>query len=199
MVFLAFSTPAANTCHQYAGCSLVSYCIHTDRLDLIAGTIRHLDAELASASALAELLGVAIPAGWPPGEYDRPAIEFFRSRVAGDNDAFGWYVWYAVLRSNNDEPSTLVGGGGYHGPPDPAGIVEIGYSILPQFEGRGFASELVRGLVAHAFSAPDVRRMIAHTTSANIGSVKVLERNGFQRVGPAAEAGLDEWARERDR
>jgi ribosomal-protein-alanine N-acetyltransferase len=163
--------------------------IRTDRLDLVAATLDHLEAELRSPPELARLLGASVPAGWPPGEYDRQAIEFFRSRLAEDRGSAGWYGWYAILRSSECHGGTVVGAGGYFGPPAADGTVEIGYSIVPEFQCRGFATELVRALVRRVISTPGVTRVIAHTSPDNIGSVKVLERCGFSVAGPGRESG----------
>lgn len=148
-----------------------------------------VDADLSSPEALARALGVSVPAGWPPGEYDRAAMEFFRARLSESPEAAGWYGWYAVLRPDGPPAAVLVGSGGYFGPPGGDGVVEIGYSVVPEYQAQGLATELVRGLLERAFSAPAVSRVIAHTTPANLGSVKVLERCGFEPAGPGAEAG----------
>ena len=159
--------------------------IRTERLDLIPTTLAHLDAELESPAALSLLLGARLPASWPPGEYDRPAMEFFRSRLAEDPAAAGWYGWYAVHRAH----SIVVGAAGYHGPPGSDGTVEVGYSIAPEFRAQAYATEMVRALVEHAWSVPRVGRVIAHIQPGNLGSVKVLERAGFSRAG--RDSGLE--------
>lgn len=43
------------------------------RLDLVATTLDHLDAELTDPERLAGLLGVEVPPGWSPGLYDEGA------------------------------------------------------------------------------------------------------------------------------
>ena len=168
--------------------------ITTPRLDLVPATVELLDAELEAASSLASFLDAWVPDGWPPGEYDRRAIEFFRARLAEDPEAVGWYGWYALLRAGHGHPRTLVGNGGFCGPPSPNGLLEIGYSVVPAFEGRGFATELVRALVSHAFKTPGVSRVIAHTHPENIGSIKVLERSDFLFAGPGGEPGTVQFA-----
>ena len=161
--------------------------IQTERLELVAATLAHVEAELESPGRLGELLGADVPASWPPGEYDRSAMEFFRARLSENPSAAGWYGWYAVLRPGENERAAVIGAGGYLGPPDSDGVVEIGYSIAPEFQARAFATELVEALVARAFSAAEVVRVIAHTGAANGASIKVLERTGFVLVGPGAE------------
>jgi [ribosomal protein S5]-alanine N-acetyltransferase len=169
--------------------------IVTSRLDLVASTLLLLEAELESNHELASMLGARVPDGWPPGEYDQSAMKFFRDRIIENPDAMGWLNWYALWRLEDSKASVLVGGGGFMGPPDTNGIVEIGYSVVPAYEGRGFATEIVRALVEFASSDPRVTRIIAHTSPQNIGSTKVLERIGFSPIGPGAEDGMVRFER----
>jgi RimJ/RimL family protein N-acetyltransferase len=168
--------------------------IRTNRLDLVPATLTLVEADIESPEALARRLGATVPASWPPGEYDRSAMEFFRDRLSEDPEAVGWYGWYAVHRPVEPHGAVLVGTGGYLGPPNADGVAEIGYSIVPESRGLGFATELVHALVSRAFSKPQVVRVIAATTSTNLGSVRVLERCGFSLVGPGSEPGTVQYA-----
>ncbi len=163
--------------------------VRTDRIDLIATTLDHLEAELVSTKALGVLLEATVPESWPPGEYDRSAIEFFHARLTENPGAAGWYGWYALLRPARGEIASLIGGAGFLGPPGPDGIVEIGYSIAPEFQVRAFATEIVQALTAHALEIAGVLRVIAHTSSTNAASIRVLERCGFERAGQGGEPG----------
>ncbi len=60
-------------------------------------------------------------------------------------------------------------------------IMEIGYSILPQYCGRGYASEAAKKCRDYAFTQGfnDKLHSIIHTE--NYGSMKVAEHNGMQR------------------
>ncbi len=170
------------------------HAIPTRRLDLVPATLALVEADLRAPGALARLLGAEVPAGWPPGEYDRSAMEFFRDRLSENPEAVGWYGWYAVLRPVEPRGSVLVGSGGYLGPPDAGGVVEIGFSIVPEYRALGFASEIVQALVARAFSKPEVERVVAHTTPANLGSIGVLRRCGFGLVGQGRDHGTVRYA-----
>jgi|WetSurMetagenome_2_1015567.scaffolds.fasta_scaffold332354_2 [ribosomal protein S5]-alanine N-acetyltransferase len=163
--------------------------LRTARLDLVAASLAHLDAELESPGRLAALLGAQVPEDWPPGEYDRPAIELFRATMAERPEVFGWLGWYAILRAGAGRPAIVVAAAGYLGPPDAEGAVEVGYSVAAAHRSRGYASEVVGALVARAFSRPDVARVIAHTSADNLASSRVLERCGFSPDGPGAEPG----------
>lgn len=168
--------------------------ITSARLDLVPATIAHLEAELNSPEELGRFLGAVVPSSWPPGEYDRAAMEFFRDRLSGNPALVGWYGWYAIHRAESDGP-TVIGAAGYLGPPGSDGTVEVGYSIAQEFRGRGYATEIVEALVRQAFSFPEVTRVIAHTQTSNSGSVKVLRRCGFTLVGLDDESGAFEYER----
>jgi len=160
--------------------------ILTARLKLTAATQESLRLELDDASAFAALLDASLPEDWPPGEYDCDAIQFFLEKtIEGGKGAVGWYGWYAVLQGC--EPAALVGCGGYLGPPDEDGCVEIGYSISEQWRGRGLAKELVQALVNRAWTL-GAMKIVAHTTEANPASIAVLRSCDFQQaVGSEAE------------
>ncbi|MEH1014193.1 GNAT family N-acetyltransferase [Micromonospora sp. CPCC 206060] len=59
----------------------------------------------------------------------------------------------------------------------------VGYSLLPDWRGRGFASRAVRLLANWAFSSAGIARLSAGTSGENIASQRVLERVGFRREG----------------
>jgi RimJ/RimL family protein N-acetyltransferase len=162
----------------------------TERLLLVAATPDHLRAELESPSKLGGLLNAEVPGDWPPGEYDRNAQEFFHDRMEhAESSAAGWYVWYAVLRPADGGRATLIGTGGFLGPPSDAGEVEIGYSLSEAWRGKGFAKEMVSGLVSQALSDPRVTRLVAHTKEQNAPSRSVLEGTGFHAAGAGSEPG----------
>jgi [ribosomal protein S5]-alanine N-acetyltransferase len=164
--------------------------LHTEHLTLVPASARHVAAELEGPSSLAALLGADVPASWPPGEYDEDAQQYFLECLTAAGAAgVGWYSWYAVRPAELETPRTLVGGGGYFGPPTDEGLVEIGYSVCPEWRGLGFATQLASALAAHAARQPGVTRIVAHTTETNPASIQVLERSGFLAAGAGEEPG----------
>lgn len=159
-------------------------------LSLVAATLLHILTELETPDQLSVLLNATVSSAWPTGEYDRDAMEFFRTCFEQGGDAvIGWYGWYAIRDADGESPRTLIGAGGYFGPPDADGTVEIGYSILPEWQRRGYASAMVDALVEHARALHNVARAIAHTTPENAASVAVLRRCGFLAAGAGRESG----------
>jgi ribosomal-protein-alanine N-acetyltransferase len=168
--------------------------LRSKRLTLVASTLAHVRTELESPDQFATVLGAAVSADWPSGEYDREAMVFFRARLEeGGEEVEGWYGWYAVREADVEGPRALVGAAGYFGPPDEEGTVEVGYSVLPEWQRRGYATEMVDALVKHAFKSAGVVRVIAHTTEANPASIAVLLRCGFHAAGAGREVGTQRF------
>lgn len=79
--------------------------------------------------------------------------------------------------------SRTVGRCGFKGPPGTDGVVEIAYSIAPEHQGEGYATEAAAALTNYAFSQPQVRVVRAHTLPETNASTRVLTKCGFRRVG----------------
>tara|TARA_R110002126_G_scaffold39767_1_gene117585 strand:+ start:50156 stop:50677 length:522 start_codon:yes stop_codon:yes gene_type:complete len=60
---------------------------------------------------------------------------------------------------------------------------EIGYWIGEPFWGKGVVTEAVNLILKYAFSELNLERIYGGIFSTNIGSMKVLEKNGFIKEG----------------
>jgi len=135
-----------------------------------------LDAAVGGDAALARAMDCAVAEGWAVFP---AAMQRSRDAVAADPGAAEWGPRLFVV----DEPRTLVGWGGFKGPPDAECAVEIGYAIAPGWEGRGVATAAVGELLHEAWAQPGVRRVRAHTLPGPNGSIRVLQKSGFHRHG----------------
>ena len=158
--------------------------LFTGRLELIAATPALAQAAAESPAALGAMLEAEIPRGWPPALMADHQEDWART-LARDPALTGWLQWYVVQVS----PPVLVGSIGFAGRPDAEGTVECGYSMVPSFERRGYASEALGGLIDWAFSNPEVRRIRAHTYPHLTGSIRVLTNNGLSPAGAGDEPG----------
>ncbi len=163
--------------------------IATDRLELVAGTVDTARAEIDDPAAVFRLLGAERPADWPPPLNDAESMTFFLSGLEKGPELVGWLTWYVALGQRRRGRRVIIGNIGFKGRPDPDGTVEIGYAMRPTFQGRGYATEAVHGLVTWAFSQPGVRRVAAETFPDLTPSIRVLEKNGFHPAGPGSEPG----------
>ncbi len=166
--------------------------IHTARLDLVPATTGILRAALESDAELSKALGATLPASWPPEFYDNDALRFSLDRAEAATEA-GWGSYVFVRRADR----VLVGFGGYYGPPGGDGTVGLGYSIVEVEQGKGYATEAAGGLVARAFADARVQRVTGDTLPDRGPSIRVLEKLGFERSGPADASGVLHYVRRR--
>jgi RimJ/RimL family protein N-acetyltransferase len=161
--------------------------IETTRLRLTPASVALARAEIGDRGEFARLLGASVPNNWPP-ETLADALPLFLGWLEAAPDRVGWFGWYALATGDGAAAPTLEASGGFKGPPQDR-TAEFGYSVLPQFQGRGYATELVGALVRWALGQPDVTRVVAETEWANPASVRVLSKAGFVPAGQATEPG----------
>ena len=154
--------------------------ITTDRLDLPPLSAEAIEALIdGDGERLAELTGAVfpLPPEAPPEMAD--ALPFLRDRVREDPGSAPWWARLLVRRETRE----AVGSAGFGGRPDAAGTVTAGYSVYPEFQGHGFATEAVRALVGWALAQPGVARVRATIPPGNAPSLRVAEKAGLRRAG----------------
>lgn len=95
-----------------------------------------------------------------------------------------WTYGFAVVHR---ESRSVVGNAGFKGPPDEQGMVEIAYGIVPDYEGRGYATEAAALLVRFASGNSEVRLIRAHTLPTTNASTRVLTKCGFDKIGEVVD------------
>lgn len=88
-------------------------------------------------------------------------------------------IWTAISQTENKMLGDLC----IYGEPNAVGEIEIGYGTYEEFENKGYMTEIVRGFIEWVKSQPKIKSIIASTDKTNIASFKVLEKNGFVKVG----------------
>jgi aminoglycoside 6'-N-acetyltransferase len=68
---------------------------------------------------------------------------------------------------------------------------EIGYTLAAEFQGHGYASEAVRGVLGFAFERVGLHRITAGADPRNLPSIRLLERLAFRREGYSPESYWD--------
>lgn len=82
-----------------------------------------------------------------------------------------------------EQEQVAVGRAGYHGPPDPSGMVEIGYAVDPAYRRRGYARGALEGLLQRAAREPGVQTVRVTITPDNVASRRLASQYGFAEVG----------------
>ena len=127
--------------------------------------------------AAADHLGAEIPEVWTSGHWhwlgDRP------DRGDADPSLVDWFPRVMMLREADGRARRIIDEGGFHGPPDDDGRVELGYMIVPAFRRRGFAEEAVRSLMAWATSEKGITGFRASIEPENLPSLNLVRKLGF--------------------
>jgi RimJ/RimL family protein N-acetyltransferase len=113
-----------------------------------------------------------------------------RDQIAADPASADWVVRAAV----DVRTGQVVGHGGFHGPPDDDGTVEVAYSVDPVWRRRGYAKAILAALLERAAAEPGVRAVRASIRPDNVASLATIKGFGFRKVGEQwdPEDGL-EW------
>lgn len=97
--------------------------------------------------------------------------------------------WYAIWNMElNDGSDTAVGNLSFKGL-DADGVLEIGYGMNSEFEGRGLMTEAVSAVVKWASTQQGVMRIEAETEESNVASRRVLQKAGFVPNGEMGDEG----------
>jgi RimJ/RimL family protein N-acetyltransferase len=98
-------------------------------------------------------------------------------------------VWDWIVIHKADQ--AVIGDIGFMGGPDQEGVVEIGYSIVPEYRNQGYATEIAHHLIAWAFQEKGINVVSATCLDDNAGSIRVLEKVGMHRLAP--EGNMLKW------
>jgi RimJ/RimL family protein N-acetyltransferase len=160
--------------------------ISSARLQFVAVEPAHARALLHDRGELAQALRVYLPESWP--RFAKAFARLADPAYPSGDDPQDWGGYFFI----DPAGGVLVGNGGFKGPPDEAGAVEIGYEIAPEYRNRGFASEAAQALIGFAFSQASVRAVIAHTLAERSASAHVLRKAGMRCLLALADPALDE-------
>lgn len=83
----------------------------------------------------------------------------------------------------DDEAQLAVGQSGFHGAPDAAGMVEVGYGVDPAYRRRGYARAALELAIERARSEPAVHTLRATISPENEASLGLIAQYPFVRNG----------------
>jgi ribosomal-protein-alanine N-acetyltransferase len=138
--------------------------MRTKSLNLI---LRQREEVLAMVEAMSPQVKAQVSAEW-------------LARIEASTSADPWTHGFSiVLRSSG----RAIGQCGFKGPPDAEGVVEIGYIVEKEHQGKGYATEATEALVTFAFDSGRARVVRAHTRHEALASMRVLTKCGFRKLG----------------
>ena len=143
-----------------------------------------LRVDLESAS---QLINLAIPSEWLEAKW---LMEMRLAKLREKPDLEPWLLRAVSLR----ETKTMIGFTGFHTLPGAEylnsyapGSVEFGYTIFPDYRGKGYASEAAEALMDWATREHHVTRFVVSISPANEPSLRIAKKFGFHKVGTVTD------------
>jgi RimJ/RimL family protein N-acetyltransferase len=104
------------------------------------------------------------------------AAKWVRKAQEGDANSTEWL--FAVFLKDTQ---TYIGSINLHKTADHE--AEIGYWIAAPHQGKGYAPEMLQGILQFGFALKNMKRIFATTSLTNTASQRLLEKGGFSRAG----------------
>ena len=145
--------------------------IETDRLVLRVRTVADAEAIFDFAS----LSEVSYPAGFPPVKTLEDEIYYLEHILSGRNEKDNLPEGYGIVVKGTD---TVIGSVDFnHRHEDD--VLEIGYTLHPDYWGGGYVPEAARALIELGFKELGLHKIELTCFGYNVQSQRVAEKLGF--------------------
>ena len=106
----------------------------------------------------------------------RAEIEEMARRAPGEPG--GWVQFSAEALADG----CLVGDVGLSRADGEPGVIKVGYTVAPEHQGLGYATEAIHALVAYAFEVLGADVVRAYASAENVPSIRVAEKVGMRLI-----------------
>jgi RimJ/RimL family protein N-acetyltransferase len=158
--------------------------IQTDRLVLR----RSIPEDADRISAYRSDPNVNRQQGWDRTDVDGVRADIVEMSRRSPGEPGGW-VQFTVLDRRDGR---IVGDVGLSLAEPEMDVIKVGYTIAPEFQGAGLASEAIAALVDYAFAALGAEAVRAHASASNAPSIRVAEKVGMHLIEKRAYRDGDE-------
>ena len=116
--------------------------------------------------------------GWERTDQEGVLADITEMSGRSPGEPGGWVQFTVEER----ESGRLVGDVGFALADGEPGVVKVGYTIAPVFQGLGYATEAIRALIAYVFGTLGAEVVRAHASADNAPSIRVAEKLGMRLV-----------------
>jgi len=88
-----------------------------------------------------------------------------------------WFYWAISLKNDSKLTGTIC----LWNIDKENSRIEVGYELHPDFQGMGFMHEAFCKIIDYGFNTLKFKAIVAYLTSANKRSIRLLEKNNFNR------------------
>ncbi len=115
--------------------------------------------------------------GWIPVTID-DVRDFIANRTSPEINLPGSWFQFVILKNDDNE---LIGDVGVHFFDSDGFQAELGCTLNSDYQGNGFATEALTGVINFLFTRLNKRRVIASIDPRNLKSIQLFERLGFRK------------------
>ena len=115
-----------------------------------------------------------------PPELSQALEQTILPAVADNTRNYLYSTLWTIILKDQDK---MIGDLCFVGEPNESGEVEIGYGTYKAFQGKGYMTEAVGGMIRWALEQPEIKAIVASTDKTNTASYSVLIKNGFIKSG----------------
>ena len=148
--------------------------IETERLLLR----RSMPEDAATISAYRSDPNVNRQQGWDRTDLEGVLADIVEMSGRSPGEPGGWVQFTVEERGGG----RIVGDVGLSVADGEPGVIKVGYTIDPAFQGLGYATEAIRALVEYAFETLGAELVRAHASAENAPSIRVAEKVGMRLV-----------------
>mgnify|MGYP003402086804 FL=1 len=116
--------------------------------------------------------------GWDRTDLEGVLADIVEMSGRSPGEPGGWVQFTVEERGGG----RIVGDVGLSVADGEPGVIKVGYTIDPAFQGLGYATEAIRALVAYAFETLGAELVRAHASAENAPSIRVAEKVGMRLV-----------------
>jgi ribosomal-protein-alanine N-acetyltransferase len=155
--------------------------IRSERLDLPLLSLDQLDRLAAGdGGSVGADLHAILPIPWLDEVRWLAGMRAQQVRLRPDDAP---WLLRAILLRTADGGLHAIGYLNFHAGPDERGMVEVGYTLLPEARGQGYAIEAVRAAFDWATNVHGVHLFRASVAPDNERSLNLINRLGFRQTG----------------
>jgi [ribosomal protein S5]-alanine N-acetyltransferase len=173
--------------------------VNTSRVRLLPQSVDHYRALMEGQRVYEQKYGARMAEGLRDMFCGPEVSAEFHARLADPNSRDD--IWRDGFMLLEVAENLIIGSCGFVGPPNREGWVEMAYGIAPAFQGRGYATEAARLLMAEALKDARVREVRAHTLPGPNASTSVLTKCGFVKkdeIVDPVDGAIWRWERKRE-
>jgi len=116
--------------------------------------------------------------GWDRTDLEGVLADIVEMSGRSPGEPGGWVQFTVEERKDG----RIVGDVGLSVADGEPGVIKVGYTIDPAFQGLGYATEAIRALVEYAFETLGAELVRAHASAENAPSIRVAEKVGMRLV-----------------